>query len=53
MIMFILLGLIGFALFIGWVIAMSDLRESKARKEYAEKLRLSKRFSNSLTDDIS
>lgn len=49
----IILGFTGFALFIGWIIAMSDLKETRQRNEYAEKLRLSKRSSNSLTDDIS
>ena len=52
MIIFIF-GFIGLAIFIGWIMAMSDIKEDNARREYAEKLRLSKRSSNSFTDDIS
>jgi len=51
--MIIVLALIGLALFIGWAISISDVKEAQARREYDEKHRLSKRFSNSLTDDIS
>ena len=50
--MFILLGLIGIALLVGWAIAMSDLKEDRARRAYTLR-KLSNHPSNSLTRNIS